>query len=350
MTTAEKAFFPLDQQLELEEKNWSEQVVKQAVWLSGLVDYETAAEIMERVGKIPISASSVWRLTQRWGESFCVIEEAERVVANAVPGHSDVLRRAARSGGCMGVSMDGTMIHIRDEGPKELKTGCVFEIEVRPTRDRETGEWVDLAHAVQNSYRAHLGGPEVFGQLLWAEAKRRNWEAALDTQVVADGAPWIWNLVRDHFYDSQQVLDWYHATEHLAAAARLLKGEGTPAAKLWFNARETLLFQGHADAIAAELDQAAQDLPAAAAEELHKQAGYFRNHCRRMNYQELREAGWLIGSGMVESGAKQFKARLSGPGMRWSRSGAQRLLPIRAAIMSNRFDHYWRLAYNSPQN
>lgn len=69
-----------------------------------------------------------------------------------------------------------------------------------------------------------------------------------------------------------------------------------------------------------------------------------------MNYQELREAGWLIGSGMVECGAKQFKARFSGPGMRWSRSGAQRLLPIRATVMSRRFDAYWRLAYNSPQN
>ena len=61
-----------------------------------------------------------------------------------------------------------------------------------------------------------------------------------------------------------------------------------------------------------------------------------------MNYLELRSDGWLIGSGMVESGAKQFKDRFSGAGMRWSRNGAQNLLPIRSAIMSNRFNARWR--------
>lgn len=63
-----------------------------------------------------------------------------------------------------------------------------------------------------------------------------------------------------------------------------------------------------------------------------------------MNYLELREGAWLIGSGMVESGAKQFKARFSGPGMRWSRKGAENLLPIRSAILSGTFDNMWTSA------
>jgi len=67
-----------------------------------------------------------------------------------------------------------------------------------------------------------------------------------------------------------------------------------------------------------------------------------------MDYLEMRIQGWVIGSGMVESGAKQFKARLAGPGMRWSRSGAERMLPIRSAILSGRFDHVWLSAQNSP--
>ena len=84
--------------------------------------------------------------------------------------------------------------------------------------------------------------------------------------------------------------------------------------------------------------------------ELEKQAGYFRNNQHRMNYQEMREGKWLIGSGMVESGAKQFKARFTGPGMRWNRSGAQNLIPVRAAVMSRRFDAIWQRAYNSPKS
>lgn len=65
---------------------------------------------------------------------------------------------------------------------------------------------------------------------------------------------------------------------------------------------------------------------------------------------ELREDGYPIGSGMVESGAKQFKARFTGSGMRWSRDGINRLLPIRAAILSDQFDLIWDDIYSSPPN
>jgi len=245
------------------------------------------------------------------------------------------------------VAMDGGKIHIRGEGWKEFKVGCVFEVAVRATPDQETGDMIDAAHAVHNSYVAHLGGPERFGELVWAEAHRRGWEGAPDTEVVGDGAPWIWNLAMDYFYDSRQIVDWYHATEHLAYAARLLEGEGTDAARRWFKAQATVLYQGHALRIAQRLESAARTRPGIA-EELLKEAGYFRNNQRRMRYLEMREEGWAIGSGMVESGVKRFKARFAGAGMRWSRAGAERLMPVRAAVMSHRFDELWQKAYAPP--
>jgi hypothetical protein len=323
--------------------------LKLAVWLSGIVDYDRAEEVLAKVGQITISDSSVWRQAQVWGAGFQAVMEAERIRSNLLPGRWGTPCKRAEPKGRMGVSMDGGMIHIRGEGWKELKVGSVFDVEVRPTWDKETGDWVELAHAVKNSYTAHLGGPEVFGQMVWAEAARRDWEQAADTQVVADGAPWIWNLALDYFYDSRQVVDWYHGTEHLAEAARLLKGEGTLAMKRWLNARKTMLFEGHAARIALELEAAAQHQPSIA-KALKKEAGYFRNNQRRMQYQEMREDEWAIGSGMVESAAKQFKARFSASGMRWSRSGAEHLIPVRAAIMSGRFDELWRQVYNSPPN
>lgn len=313
------------------------------------MDFEKAEEILGKVGQMTISDSSVWRQTQKWGAGFQAVAERERIRANVLPGRWGSPSRGVEQKGRMGVSMDGSMIHIRDEGWKELKVGSVFDVKVRPTLDPETGDRIELAHAVDNNYTAHLGGPEIFGQMVWAEAQKGDWEQAADTQVVGDGAPWIWNLAATHFYDSHQVVDWYHATEHLAAAARSMKGEGTLAAKRWLNARKTSLFEGHAARIAQELITVARDRPDAA-QELKKEAGYFLKHQRRMNYHEMREDGWAIGSGMVESAAKQFKARFSGPGMRWGRPGAERLIPVRAAVMSNRFDETWQQVYNSPPN
>jgi hypothetical protein len=319
------------------------------VWLSGIVDYRTAEEILTQVGQVTVSDSSVWRQAQEWGQSFQSIAEAERIRATVLPGRWGKPCRDTSAKGRMGVAIDGAMIHVLEEGWKELKVGCVFDVQVRPTLDKETGSRIELAHAVNCSYVAHLGGPEMLGQMVWAEASRRGWEQAIDTQVLGDAALWIWNIAAEHFYDSHQVVDWYHGTEHLASAARLLKGEGTLACTRWFNNRKTVLFEGHADRIAQELILAAPDHPAVV-ETLTKEANYLLKNQRRMNYQEMREDGWAIGSGMVESAAKQFKARFTGPGMRWSRIGAERLLPVRAAIMSQRFDHLWSLAYNSPPN
>jgi len=112
---------------------------------------------------------------------------------------------------------------------------------------------------------------------------------------------------------------------------------------------ETKLYQGHADQIATKLVGLARKHPKHS-EELRKEAGYFKNNHKRMQYLEMREEGYPIGSGMVESAAKQYKARFAGPGMRWSREGAKQLLPVRTAIMSKRFDKMWSFAYNSPPN
>jgi len=320
------------------------------VWLSGTEGSFTHAEdVMQRIGHIKVSDSSVWRRKETWGERFKKAEEAESVRANTVGSAEAFQARMRGSKLRLGVSMDGTMVHIRKEGWKELKVGCCFEIDVYPTRVRETGDWEDLAHATHNQYVAHLGGPKDFGEKLWTLAKARDWESACDRELIGDGSPWIWNETIDHFYDAQQALDWYHATEHLAGVAKLRYGEDTPTAKHWYKLTQTSLYQGEAEAIAQELTLAAQEYPESVATELRKEAAYFDTHKRRMHYQELREDHYVIGSGMVESGGKQFKARFCGPGMRWNRSGIERLIPVRAAAMGGTFDSMWHKVYNPPR-
>jgi hypothetical protein len=346
---AKAGFFPLDSQLELVDGHWSEGVVCDAVWVSGLVSsFEHGQAVLARIGRLHLATASLWRRVQTWGAKFGAVLAAERQQSNALPVKWDPPSRAEKRDTRLGVSIDGAMIHIRQEGWKELKLGAVFEVQVRPTMDKRTRELLELAHAVNNSYVAHLGSPDVLGEQLWAEARRRGWEQAQDTQAIADGAVWIWNQVNLHFGDSRQLVDWYHAKQHLAEAAKLLKGEGTPAMERWLKSRETLLYQGHADRISCELERAAAETAGQLSEALKREAGYFWQNQHRMNYLEMREEEWPIGSGMVESAAKQFKARFSGPGMRWSRKGADNLLPIRCAILSGRFDEIWLRARISP--
>jgi hypothetical protein len=319
------------------------------VWLGGVApSYEAAEAILRRIGHANISSASIWRRVQAWGAKFQALADAACTQANALPVKWAPPSRAEVGDQRLGAAMDGTMIHILQEGWKELKVGTVFAIAVWPTKDAQTGELVDLAHAVRNSYVAHLGGPEVLGAMVWTEARRRGWEQAQDTEILGDGAIWIWNQATLHFPDSHQVVDWYHGTQHLAVAAHALKAEDTPAYQRWYNSHEKTLYQGHAARIAAELEQAAAQQPERT-EDLRREAGYFRDNQHRMNYLEMREEEWPIGSGMVESGGKQYKARFCGPGMRWSRAGAEKLLPVRSAILSKRFDELWTKVYNAPQ-
>lgn len=331
----------------MREQHWSEAVAQQSVWLYGQVDDDLAEQILQKLGGIPISDTSIWRRAQKWGEPIRLAERLRAQAAVGLPQRGQIIRGQIPHERPMGVGMDGGMIHVREEGWKELKVGTVFDIVQETAPDPVTQVPAPAAQAVQSSYVAVLGGPEAFGPVLWAEAVRREFPAAGESVVLGDGAPWIWNLTSEHFGTSRQVVDWYHAKTHLYAAANLLHGEGSAAAHRWVKSMETPLYQGHADQIATHLKDLAQTRRRTA-KGLRTEAGYFDKNQRRMQYLETREDGLPIGSGMVESGIKQFRTRFTGPGMRWSREGAERLLPVRAAILSQRFEEVWAAVYNLP--
>ncbi|MDP2735837.1 MAG: hypothetical protein Q8P12_06545 [bacterium] len=306
--------------------------------------YEDAAQVMERIGKVSISDSTIWRRVKHWGGCFEAQEKKKEEKANELPQRGVAPAPAAKSPEVMGAAMDGAMVHIRKEGWKELKVGCIFAIESEPVKDKETKEIVEQACALDQSYVTHLGEPAPFGRKMWAEAQERQWPAANKTQVLGDGAAWIWNVADEYLLPNYLTTDWYHAADHLHAAAQSYYSDKSQAAVRWYNAAETLLYQGHAEQIASMLTQRADQLPAQA-DSLLSHATYFENNKRRMNYMQNREDGLLIGSGAVESEAKQFKARFCGPGMRWTRAGINRLLPIRAAVMQDSFDSDWKTFY-----
>ncbi len=330
--SAKRAFFPLDKRWGLTAGVYSAKRAQDMVWLSGMLTFEECEAVFARIGKVHIPASSIWRYTQAAGARFQQLLEHEQsqvsVERTVVPPMSQDHAQQK------GISMDGGMVHIRGEGWKEFKVGTVFDVEQRLERDEQTGELVSRAHGVDMAYTAVLGSVDRFAPALWELAVQGDVPAARDSSVSADGAEWIWNLVADLFPDSVQVVDWYHALQHLSEAAKALFPDEEVKAQRWFKTASEDLFLGQVFKIIRYLERRG----------LADQAHYFQVHQRRMRYAEFQSQGYPIGSGTVESGVKRFKVRLTGPGMHWSRQGAERMLIIRAAVMQNTFDALWQRA------
>ena len=332
MKPVKKGFSPLDEQLKLTRSGFSAELSKQMVWLSGLLPYEQCEQVMERIGERYVSDSSIWRQSQVYGARMQaeVEHQREHVSVERIQfpdARYDHDQRKA-------VSMDGGMVNIRHEGWRELKVGAVFDVEKRLERNPQTQKLDEMAHGVNVHYTAVLGSKDVFKPDLWALAVQHDLPTAQNRSVVADGALWIWDVAEDICPDGTQVVDWFHAVEHLGEAARVLYPNDSDAKqrKRWLKTHKHHLYMGRIHKIIAALQRRDRaDL-----------ALYFERHQRRMQYLEFRENGLPIGSGTVESGVKQYKQRLCGTGMRWNRDNAQRILIIRSASLSDEFDDLWQ--------
>ena len=197
-------------------------------------------------------------------------------------------------------------------------------------------------HAGELSYLSVVGSLEATGDRLELEARQRGLDPARDRVVcLADGAPGNWAHLAAHFAQRVEALDWWHAVEHLWAAANGVFGEGTDAATRWVAARTARLWEGRVDLVRRALQRAARMAGgAAAAAEL----AYFTTNAARMNYGAFRAAGYPIASGMVESACKRvIGARAKQAGMQWTRLGAQAVLTLRAELLSDRWEDSWPL-------
>lgn len=325
-----------------------------AEWLAlvgGLEPFRPAAALLDELTGLGVGAETVRTHAEAAGGllDLCRQQAAERVLAEREP--AEAVDAAV---GVLVVQADGVMVRYLDDW-HEVKLGLVSGC---TPGWPAPGTVPDQDHAlIGPTYLAARAPAAEFGPLLLAEAARRGalevvgWEHApgstpgdglpalavlREVVVLGDGAPWIWALADEHFGARRtEILDWFHASEHLWTLAKALYGQGTPATAAWVEQALGLLRAGGATALLAHLETLTPP-DAAAAEALRLQRGYFAANASRMDYPAYRARGLPIGSGAVESAAKHLvQARLKRAGMRWSFDGAQALLALAASLVNH---------------
>jgi len=187
------------------------------------------------------------------------------------------------------------------------------------------------------------GGVEELEKQLWAEAVRRGVLQAALVLVIADGAAWIWNLVGDRFKGAKELLDFYHAAEHLWTVANTVYGTGSPKAKKWVEPLIHQLKDGQSAEVIKSLEKVLRkvvDRPEDCIT-LEVERNYFLTHQTRMDYRAMAEAGYPIGSGAMESTCRQYQCRLKRTGQFWTTVGDEALITLETMWRN----HRWRLLY-----
>ncbi len=218
---------------------------------------------------------------------------------------------------------------------REVKLGCVF------TQTTTDEEGLPVRDYQSTSYVAGFEQAADFMVRVRQEAIRRRMAAALLVVLLGDGAAWIWEQGRKCFPMAFQILDLYHALEHLAALTKLLEPQPQAAKALWQTWREQLLADGVAEVLQ-EARQRAATFSGQPAELAAEEIGYFENNRSRMLYGTYRALGFFYGSGVVEAGCKTvIGGRCKGSGMQWSEPGATHVLDLRCSLFGNQFDQVW---------
>ena len=271
--------------------------------------FADAAEHIQKLLLIEVNAKQIERLCHHYGEK---IEDGQR--------------KRLQEGECQKPNskavhytmVDGSMIFTREEGWKEIKLGRIFaqdaSVEVNKGR-----------HQIQTSqYVTHLGDHQQFTQ------KMEYYLDSIDEKIfVADGARWIWNWVEAVYPKSIQILDFYHAKEHLCDFAELCFPD-EQGKNQWIDQQTLLLLNDKAEQVIDHVNSLS--INKKGIKKSRKQfIKYYQDNLHRMKYKTFKDKGYLIGSGPIESAHRHvIQQRLKLSGQRWTMKGAQQVVNPRA--------------------
>ncbi len=301
---------PKDSDLDIVSTSFSPGVRRLMARVGGKEAFDEGRRDLEPLAGIFVKTKEVERVSETIGEEIASVARRERkaVLSGKIVQIQPVPR--------MYVAVDGTgvpMLPHETEGrrgkdetgrakTREAKLGCVFtqvgvDAEGRPIRDQGSTTYVGAIETAQE-----------FRQRIFTEAIRRGALFSKQMVVLGDGAPWIWNIASEHFPGAIEIVDLYHAREHLSELAKVVYGPGSKVAEQWAEARIAELDVGNVETV---LTAMARLRPRndTVKDEDRRAAGYFQTNAERMRYREFRSQGLFIGSGVIEAGGKTIAER-----------------------------------------
>ncbi len=298
-----------------------------ATLASVIEPYEAASsELLGRMAGVTVSTEKLQALVR---------DEGARATATLTAAPPDPGPARPSAQGPLTVGIDGGMVFV-DKRWQEVKLACVYDTADRvatPTRGMLT----------KRAVVAVRGTPEALAARLWPQAAALG-AAHRRVVVLGDGAPWIWHLAEVVFPHRVEILDWYHADEHISAVARALYGEGTDKATLWRTTQLDRLATDEVDLVIEGLRfLGAHQRTTAKQTAVADLERYLTTNRARMRYQTFRAAGYAIGSGAVESAVSYVvQQRMKRVGMRWRSAGADAMLALRSIYRSTgAWDQFW---------
>ena len=339
----ESGFCPRDRTLGLESFSLTPGVLRMTASAAALASFEESRGLLHELAGVEVSAKQVERVAEALGAEIAV-EEQQPV---------ETTGEEAPAAPTMYLGMDGTGVPMRAQEvadragkqadgsakTREAKLVTIWTAEARDEEDkpvRDPGS-VTYSAAIESAATLDTSADlSDFAARVEREANRRGFSDANRQVVLGDGSPWIWNTASELFPQATQILDRFHAKEHLSQVGKVIYGE-SPEGKLWIQGRYDELDQGRLKSLVEALRGRAGQ---------YKEAGeciryISKNRCR-MRYPKFHQQGFCTSTGVVEAGCKVvIGTRLKRAGMHWSVKGANAIIALRCCKLSGRFEGFW---------
>jgi hypothetical protein len=294
--------------------------------------FKEGRDDLKEFAGVEVTAKQVERVSEGTGE---IVEEWNQVACELALANESI-DGSDTEVSLLYISYDGTGVPMvpwetagrkgkQEDGTsktREVKLGCVF------TQSATDDEGFAVRDDGSTSFVGAIESSDAFGKRIYAEARRRGLDTAEKVVVIADGARYNWEIAALHFPGCIEIVDLYHAREHLHGLCGLLSAKGTKAFHRLELQFRTWLDEGRVEKIIAKAELILPDHEDQR-KEAEREIGYFRNNAHRMRYAHFREQGLFVGSGVVEAGCKTVVGkRLKQSGMQWTTRGANAIIAL----------------------